>query len=194
MHITWDEKCNMGYIHLVPRGRQIRREKDHNLVSYLGFDEKEIDIPLIEGYDLNDILDDMRLMKTTYKDAIRIYLDFDEEFQNDVDDKGYLEGIELSIDKEKLIKIFEEKAFKIYKTIWKEKKYYLLTLDVHESVFDYNNVIYPLTDKEDAFVIVNVMLFMNQFKIGFIKGIITTENDIYSIEYLMNPQFIAFGY
>lgn len=86
----------------------------------------------------------------------------------------------------RFVEIFEERALKIYKTLLNSKNYYLLTLDVHESVFDCNNVIYPLTNKLDTFVIVKV----GEYRIGYIKGIITTKNDIYSIEYLMESEFI----
>lgn len=196
--MTWDCGCNMSYICLMPPTQGGEDKEYKSIASYLNLDKAEIEIPLIEGHDINGILDNMKLIKKTYKKAKRGLGGIGDEFENDIDENGYLKGIELSIEREKLIELFEERAFRIYRTSWKSRDYYLLTLDLPELVFDQTNVIYPLTNKSDVFIIVKVKKyrfgFFRRFKIGYIKGLITTKNDIYPIDYLTKPQFVLYSY
>lgn len=198
MRMTWDCSCNMSFIHLMSPTQYIIDEKYISISNYLQLDEAEIDIPLIEGYDLNGILNSMKLNRKTYKKAKRGLGGIGDEFENYVDESGYLRWIEIIIEREKLIELFKERVFRIYRTSWNSRNYYLLTLDSFESVFDHTNVIYPLTNKLDPFIIVKVKKyrfgFFRRFKIGYIKGLITTKNDIYPIDYLTKTQFVLYGY
>jgi hypothetical protein len=77
----------------------------------------------------------------------------------------------------------------------------LITFDYADDVFKPENVIYKLTDVEDAFVIVQLV---EPEKLGYqytdendqkrpvalFKAIISARDDIYPLEYLMKPDFI----
>jgi len=60
------------------------------------------------------------------------------------------------------------------------------------------NIVYPLTEKKDVYAIVQLCPDFyygeddNEYetKIGLIKGILSSRNDIYPIEYLSETQFI----
>ena len=62
-----------------------------------------------------------------------------------------------------------------------------MTLDLIDKVFSPDNIIYPLNSKRDAFIIV----YMEpKYKVGLVKALITSRNDIYPIDYLKVPDFV----
>ncbi|MFF0831277.1 hypothetical protein ACFYU8_31045 [Brevibacillus sp. NPDC003359] len=190
MIITCDAYCNMGYIYLQQPGKEIvdsQREKDNKISRYV--DPSLLHIPLVVDLNRGKLLDDMQLSAKTYKMAIGD--EIDEEYQNDLDEQGYMTGIELNLSRDRLVHLLENKAFVVYRTEWKGKPFHLATLDIDHKVFDSSNVIYPLNEKQDAFVIIEVK---GEYQIGLVKALLTRRDDLYPVEYLLAPQFILSEY
>lgn len=190
MIITCDAYCSMGYIYLQQPAKKIidyQNEKDNKISSCV--DPSLLHIPLVVDFSRGKLLDDMRLSTRTYEKAVGD--EIDEEYQNDLDEQGYMTGIELNLSKDKLVHLLENKAFAVYRTEWKAQPYHLVTLDMDHKVFDSGNVIYPLNEKQDAFVIIEVM---GEYQIGLVKALLTRRNDLYPVEYLLAPQFILSEY
>ncbi|NRR23677.1 hypothetical protein [Brevibacillus sp. MS2.2] len=190
MIITCDAYCNMGYIYLQQPDKEIidyQKEKNNHISRYV--DPSLLYIPLVVDFNRGKLLDDMRLSTKTYKKAVGD--EIDEEYQNDLDKQGYMTGIELNLTKDKLVHLLENKAFVVYRTEWKGQPYHLATLDMDHKVFDSSNVIYPLNEKQDAYLIIEVT---GEYQLGLVKALLTRRNDIYPVEYLLDPQFILSEY
>jgi hypothetical protein len=182
----------MGYIHLMPISNHINiynlYKEDFNnneLIKYL--DIKSIKIPMCSNFCFTDILNQMRISEKTYKEASIDAEEFGEEYQNDLDENGYMEGIELNLSKHSFVALIQDGAFQIVKHKWLSKDFIILTLDKLGNVFDTNNIVYPFSDKKDAFAIVHIE---EQYQTGLIKGIISSREDLYPISYLCKPEFI----
>lgn len=78
------------------------------------------------------------------------------EYQNDLDIKGYMEGVELNLSKKEFLTLINENAFQIFKYNWHSKDFMILTLDISKNVFHENNIIYPFSNGKDAFAIVKI--------------------------------------
>ncbi|MFS0556894.1 hypothetical protein [Brevibacillus sp. 179-C9.3 HS] len=186
MIITCDAKCSMGYIYLQEPSKEIidyQREKDNKISRYV--DPSLVHIPLVVDWNKGKLLHDMHSSTKTYKMAVGD--EIDEEYHNDLDEQGYMVGIELNLSKDELVHLLENQAFVVYQTKWRGLTYHLVTLDVDHKVFDSNNVIYPLNEKQDAFVIIEIT---GEYQIGLVKALLTRRDDVYPVEYLLAPQFI----
>lgn len=192
MIITCSTRNKIGYIHLQPyniKHKSIydsyKTKLDNNdLRKYV--DLNSLKIPIYDSFDYGIILDHMKISKKIYKIASENSGDFIEEYQNDLNDNGYMVGIELDLSKESFLSLIKH-DIKIFKHKWLNKDFILLTLDNIENVLHLDNVIYPFTDREDAFAIVHIE---NKYRTGLIKGIISAREDLYPIEYLSKPEFI----
>lgn len=192
MIVTCEARTSMGYIHLMPVSNNINiynLYKEHfnnnDLMKYL--DLKLIKIPNTSNFCYADILNKMKISEKTYKEAINDAEEFGEEYQNDLDENGYMEGIELNLSKHRFLNLIQESAFRIVKHKWHNEDVIILTLEKVESVFDINNIIYPFSNKKDAFAIVHIQ---GRYQTGLIKGIISSREDLYPVSYLCQPEFI----
>ncbi|TCT14864.1 hypothetical protein EDC18_10411 [Natranaerovirga pectinivora] len=183
MRITCDADGGMGYIYLMPSKQHYN--SCNNLDKYIEKDNMEI--PVLFNNKLIERLKGLKLIHKTYRSAVYESFDINMEYCNDMDNEGYITGIELNLEKEMFIELISNKAFKIVQGRWRSKDVCVLTLDLIDKVFSTDNIIYPLSKKRDAFAIVYVDPKYNE---GLIKGLITTRNSIYSIDYLKAPDFI----
>lgn len=184
MRITCDASCDMGYIYLMPPKRIYSNDVNH-LGKYV--EQENVEIPIIWNNEISNKIDSLKLMSKTYRNAVYKYFDINMDYCNDLDNEGYIIGVELDLRKKKFIELIVNKAFSIIRGNWKNKEVCVLTLDMIDKVFSADNIIYPLNKKRDTFVIVYIE---PRYKIGLIKALITYRNDIYPIDYLKVPEFI----
>lgn len=176
----------MGYIYLKPP-RFDYDDSTHNQISNY-VQPNRISIPYVTHNNVAPLLNQMRMAANTFK--VDCGTTIDTQFGSDLDEDGYLEGIELTLPEERFIDLVNNQAFKVIQTDWREHAYRLITLDHMENVFNSNNVIYKLTDAEDALVIVHITS-PDSFPIVLFKGFLSARDDLYPIEYLLKPQFVV---
>ncbi|WP_025028446.1 hypothetical protein [Caldalkalibacillus mannanilyticus] len=191
MIITCDAYSHMGYIYLKPpiEGMEYFLSKENHLYEYIG--KEDINIPVLDGKNMMSKLDLLSIQPKTYAEALGNE-EIDEEYCNDRDSEGYLIGIEMSLSKEQFLSSIHSEAFKCYSIEWRGQECKLYTMDRDEEVFQSGNKVYPLTLRNDAFVIVQVV--EKYGNLGLIKGLITHREDIYPVEYMTDPQFILSEY
>jgi hypothetical protein len=177
MIITCDSDCSMGYIYLKPKKRSEILEG--NTIEGL----KTI-IPLLDGTEIQKSIEKIPLITKTYYEA-KIDGDFIEEYYNDLDQDGYMIGVELTLYKKDFINKIKAQVFKIFVIEKEDKIYNFITLDDLEKVLNPSNSMYPLTKEKDCFVIVE-----KKEKTGYIKALISSRDDIYPLKYLITPKFI----
>jgi hypothetical protein len=124
---------------------------------------------------------------------------YNTEYGNDMDERGYITGIELNLNHERFIELIKNGAFKVIKTDWRDREYHLITFDITDEVFKTENVIYKLTDEGDAFVIVQLVEpeklgyqytdSKDRHPIALFKALISARDDIYPLEYLLRAEF-----
>ncbi|CAM4421977.1 hypothetical protein L1N85_26360 [Paenibacillus alkaliterrae] len=73
--------------------------------------------------------------------------DYDTEYGNDMDESGYLTGIELTLYHDRFIDLVKNQAFKVIRTEWRNREFHVIIFDHTENVFKSENVIYKLTDE-----------------------------------------------
>ena len=185
MRITCDSDCCMGYIYLQPPRSQDSEKNMTTISKYVR--PENLVIPVRDGNEVNMKLANIEVSPSTYSQAIAAG-EFEEEFHNDEDEEGYLYGVEVALTKEEFIRLVEGKHCRIYNSIFGSKNYHLVTLDTLDKVFGHNNIMYPLTDKRDVFVIVEI----NDYHVGLIKGLLSSRQDIYDLDYLSKPEFILY--
>jgi hypothetical protein len=193
MIITCEARTRMGYIFLQtyinhnPFFDLNKAYLDNNsLNKYV--DLQSLEIPILDSFTYETILNQMKISDMIYKDA-RDRGEFIEDYQNDLDSDGYMKGVELDLTKENFLTLIKDNAFKIFKHKWLDADFIVLTLDKAENIFNLNNIIYPFTKRKDAFVIVHIES-KSKYQIGLIRGIISARKDIYPIKYLSKPKFI----
>lgn len=176
---------DLGYIYLQPPVfKHTVTESENDLFKHMNPDQ--VIIPYITDTPLAPFLDKMTIATNTYKaDVGKV---FDIEYGNAIDEYGYITGIELSLDHIRFINLIKNQAFKLIRTTWRNKQFHIITLDHADNIFKPENIIYKLTDEEDAFVIVD--LADQHFPIAKFKALISSRDDIYPLEYLLKPEFI----
>lgn len=184
LRITCDANCNMGYIYLAPPKFNIDTDSQNHIEKAL--QKEQLIISHNETINLDDVLENMKRIAKSYKQAFKEG-DIKEEFSIDFDRNGYLMGIEMNLSKEDFISLIESQVFKVYTASWESQKFIMVTLDLPEKVFDAGNVIYPLSNNLDAFVIIDREKNLNN---GAVKSLITVRDDIYPLDYLINPDFV----
>ncbi|OMD93530.1 hypothetical protein [Paenibacillus odorifer] len=189
---------NMGYIYLTS-------PKDENNNEYLSSNEisqyvskEHLHIPYVTDLDITASLIQMVVSENPFK--FDYGNSYDTEYGNDMDMQGYIKGIELSLTKDRFVDLVSNQAFKVIQTEWKDQEFRLVTFDHLEHVLHPENIIYKLTDEKDAFVIVQLCKpeglgfhyssEAEQLPIALFKGLLSSREDIYSLEYLMKPEFI----
>ncbi|MED1801999.1 hypothetical protein [Brevibacillus porteri] len=190
MIITCDAYCSMGYIYLQPPNKKIseyHETKENSIANYV--DLSSLHIPLLTDMCMEQLLETMRLSYQTYREAVGT--EVGEEYKNDLDDNGYIIGVELNLSKEKFIDLVANGAYKLYKTEWRSFPYHIATFDHQHKVFDSNNVIYPLSQRNDVFLIIEIT---KQYNIGLVKALISRRDDLYPVDYFLSPQFILSEY
>ncbi|WP_410513455.1 hypothetical protein PaeBR_03065 [Paenibacillus sp. BR2-3] len=159
----------------------------------------QMTIPYITDTNIASYLDKMTFAKNTFKSDYE--KGYDTEYGNDMDKRGYIIGIELSLYHERFIDLVKNQAFKVIRTEWRNTEFHMITFYYADDVFKPENIIYKLTDEEDAFVIVELI---EPEKLGFhytdekdqkrpialFKALISSIDDIYPLEYMMKPEFI----
>lgn len=185
MIITCDATCSMGYIYLQkPTGKLevYLQPRENGLKAYM--DLPTIQIPVLADWEIGKKLEQMTCSPDTYSHALGENLD--QEYCNDLDDHGYICGVELTLRKEYFLDLIEQGAFTLFTTEWLGKSFRVVTLDRHEEVFAPTNLLYPCTHDLDVWLIVNRK---EEYQIGLIKGLITSRDDLYPPDYLASPLF-----
>ncbi len=178
----------MGYIYLQPPSEQTTdkyHKKQNDLLTYIA-DPHLLRIEPLRTVGVVSYLEKMRQSDITYAKALDIG-EIDAEYENDMDEHGYLIGIELDLSKDRLLRIIHDDVFRYYKLLWHSKLLQMYTFDEARAVFDHQNVIYPLTDEHDSFVIVQVD---EKYRTGMIKAFLTANQDLYPHDYMVRPDFI----
>jgi hypothetical protein len=188
----------MGYIKLTPPRKQFDEYEWSNNEITQHVPPDRIIIPNVTDEVVSSFLDHMTIAAHTFKDDYE--KGYDTEYGNDMDNEGYITGIELTLYHDRFIDLVKNQAFKVIRTEWRNREFHLVTLDYMDEVFKPENVIYKLTDEEDAFVIVQLV---KPEKLGYqytdeadqkrpvalFKGLISARDDIYPLVYLLKPQF-----
>ncbi len=188
MRITCDNN-GMGYIYLKPAGHNDRLNRASK--------EKHI-IPYSKNEALNQQLDQLTISSNTFR--YEVNKSFQTEYGIDFDEQGYINGIELSLNPPTFIALINKLAFEVVSTQWKETTFHLITFDLIELVLSNNNRLYKLTEAADTYAIVALVEPESlgitystdepHLPIALIKGIVTSRNDIYNLEYLCQPDFV----
>jgi hypothetical protein len=176
----------MGYIYLQRMDRQNvygAVNTDNALHKYI--DPNTIRIPIHRSFQYRDILDSMRISSLPYQASAGV--EFEEEYQNDLDPNGYMEGIELNLTKDRFFYLIKTCAFQLYTYTWHHREWTVLTLDQEHNVFYAENILYPFQAAKDAFAIVHIE---PQYRTGLIKGIVSARPDLYPIDYWSKPEFV----
>ncbi|AFQ44991.1 hypothetical protein [Desulfosporosinus meridiei] len=184
MLITCDNHMQMGYIYLMPNDSIEEYTLDKSEIG-LFYDVSSLSIPRIKWNSMGQSLSQMRLATKTYREAVDKA--FHCEFWNDLDQEGYMMGIELYLTEDMFLTLVAHQAFKLYDTRWRNQDFRVLTLDAYHDVFNKNNIIYPLTAAKDVFVILAID---PSTKISKIMALISSRDDLYPIDYLRNPLFM----
>lgn len=188
---------SMGYIYLKPHEEPHAAKPDHNnLKDHITTDK--IKIPYTSDERLEVFLNQMSLSISSFRTEQG--KSYETEYGNDMDEHGYLTGIELNLSSERFIDLVSQQTIQIIKTSWREKALHLIAFDQMESVLQPYNHIYKLTDAEDTYVIVylekpenlGIVTFDDkpQLPIALFKAFLTTRDDIYPLEYLLKPDFV----
>jgi hypothetical protein len=195
----YGDHSSMGYISLKPILENQFDEYEwskNEITQHVHPDE--ITIPYVTDEIVSPFLDRMAVAAHTFEEDYEE--GYDTEYGNDMDDEGYITGIELTLYDDRFIDLVKNQVFKVIRTEWKNKEFHLITFDYLDEVFKPENVIYKLTDEEDAFVIVQLV---KPEKLGYqytdendqkrpvalFKALISARNDIYPLEYLLKPEF-----
>ena len=184
MLITCDNNMQMGYIYLMPNETTADYTLEKSDIG-LYYDVTSLSIPRIKWLSLGQSLSLMRLSTKTYREAVDNA--FHCEYWNDLDNEGYMIGIELYLTEERLLPLVAHQAFKLYDIRWRNQDFRVLTLDAYHDVLNKNNVIYPLSTEKDVFVIVAID---PSSKVGKIMALISARDDLYPIDYLQKPLFM----
>lgn len=187
MDITCDQSCDMGYIYLQ------KNNKDYMDI----YDDRELlaanqPIEVIDNIYLK--LNKLNWPDKKYRDALKDG-DFIEEFQNDLDQDGYMKGIELRLTEERLKIIIEN--FKIATFELNNTQFNYLSFYPDQMTFDPENRVYALTEKEDVYVIVSksedrhYQITLGEGssltpKIAYVRALIFKDDSPYDIDYLKN--------
>ncbi|UQZ34873.1 hypothetical protein C2I18_15835 [Paenibacillus sp. PK3_47] len=201
MRITcyYGKHAEMGYIYLTPPKFEYNDEAHavrNEIFHYVSADN--LRIPLVTDIDPAPALNQMKLAANTFRSDYGY--GYDTEFGNDMDAQGYLKGVELTLPGKRFVDLVDKQAFKIIQTSWKGRMFHLLTLDHLANVLHPGNVLYRMSDAEDAFVIVQLSSAENagyadpdnkapRTPIALFKGVLSAREDIYSLDYLMKPDF-----
>jgi hypothetical protein len=188
---------SMGYIYLKPHESSSSVAMEHNTLSdYVN--PEQMKIPYSTNEQLSAILDQIPLFPNTFKTEQG--KSYETEYGNDLDEQGYLNGIELTLTSERFIELISQQTIQIIKTHWRNEVFHLIAFDHMDNVLHPDNHIYKLTDAEDAFVIVylekpeNLGYFISdgqiQPPIALFRAFLTARDDIYPLEYLLKPEFI----
>jgi hypothetical protein len=189
---------DMGYIYLKPPVVDQKVPESENEIAKYMIPEQII-IPYITDSNIASDLDQMTFAADTFKTDYE--KGYDTEYGNDMDEQGYITGIELTLYHDRFIDLVKNQAFKVIRTEWRNRQFHLITFDYLENVFKPENVIYKLTDQEDAFVIVTLV---EPKKLGYqytdendqkrpvalFKALISEREDMYPLEYLTKPEFV----
>ncbi|AIQ39898.1 hypothetical protein [Paenibacillus sp. FSL R5-0912] len=188
---------DMGYIYLTPPKTEYNDvHSNRNEISQYISDEN-LYIPYVTDLNITSELIRMPFSENTFRaDYGKAY---DTEYGNDMDKLGYITGIELSLSSKNFINLVSNQAFKVIRTERSGQEFHLITLDHLENVLHPENILYKLTDAEDAFVIVQLrkaedlgIRYSNDSEmqpIALFKGLLSSRKDVYPVEYLIKPEF-----
>ncbi|BFH60516.1 hypothetical protein [Paenibacillus azoreducens] len=116
----------------------------------------------------------------------------------DFDHSGYITGYEIGLSPTKFIKLIESQSYRLYESVWKNQTYHIFLFDEYDSVFSENNMICPMNQKDDAYLIIQFVeptalgvtfYTSEEKKIALIKGLISANPELYPLSYLMQPDF-----
>jgi len=195
-----DSVCEMGYFYLMPPAPEnnlyvSQKWGPNQVTNYIHADDMHI--PYVEDDRAAKYLERAVIAERTFMTDYRRV--FDTEYGHDMDAEGYLIGIECSLPHRSFIELVRNQACQVIRTAWRDKVYHLVTLDFPDKVFNPGNILYPLTAREDAFVIVQLEVpekpghtnasGKDGQPIATIKALLTARDDIYPLDYLLRPEF-----
>lgn len=183
MLITCDNNMQMGYIYLMPNETTAEYTLEKSDIG-LYYDVNSLSIPRIKWLGMGQSLSKMRLSTKTYREAVDNA--FHCEYWNDLDNDGYMLGIELYFTEEMLLPLVAHQAFKLYDIRWRNRDFRVLTLDAYHDVLNKNNIIYPLSPEKDAYVILAIDPLSQVAKV---MALISARDDLYPTDYLQMPLF-----
>lgn len=196
-----DECSSMGYIYLMPPVHESALADsglNNDILTAVPADRLRIEHVTEPAAELAERLDRMTAAKLSYFDDFGI--GYDTEYGNDVDENGYVTGIELSLTPERLIEQINGGAFRVISLNWKKRAFNLLTLDFSHNVFDERNVLYRMNDQDDVFAIVALpeRTFLDesgqeqtlQIPIAEIRGLLSAREDLYPLDFWLKPDFL----
>ncbi len=188
----------MGYIYLKSPGIEPHATTRNQNTIHLHVSPENITIPYSSNDTFVSSLNQMPISTNTFNKELE--KSFELEYGNDIDEHGYLIGIELTLTSERFINLIRQQAIQIIKVQWRNKEFHMVTFDHMDNVLQPHNYIYKLTDAEDAFVIIHLEKteFLGydsskdkpQLPIALFKALLTARNDIYPLEYLLQPDFV----
>lgn len=184
MLITCDNNIQMGYIYLMPPITTSDYSLEESDIGYY-YDLDSLSIPRLKGVGFGQKLSQLRVSTKTYSEAVD--KTFFCEYWNDLNEEGYMVGIELYLNEDQLLPLVANQAFMIYDTRWGNRDFRVVTLDAHLEVIRKSNVIYPLTPAKDAFV---VLAIDPKSKVASVKALISSRDDLYPLDYLRKPHFM----
>ena len=148
MLITCDNNMQMGYIYLMPN----ETTADYNLEKSdigLYYDVTSLSIPRIKWLSLGQSLSQMRLSTKTYIEAVDNA--FHCEYWNDLDNEGYMIGIELYLTEERLLPLVAHQAFKLYDIRWRNQDFRVLYLGTAIMTFSIRTMLFIPYPQKDVF-------------------------------------------
>lgn len=186
---------DMGYIYLMPNARDVD-EYPNEIMEHI--DPDNMIIPYGEEPDAGKLLNAMEMAAETFRKDYDTR--FDTEYGNDLDEEGYIKGIELFLPKNRFIELINSSAFRVIRTLWQDKPYHVVTFEQEANVFHPDNMIYKLTEQDDVWMIVQLV---EPEILGFrypdpsqrklivqFKALVSAREDLYPVDYLLSPRFI----
>lgn len=168
MDITYNE-WGMGYIYL----KNISNRFDSSEASLI-----KSDYSIKKNENLESKIKKLNWPNKKYVEAKNI--DFIEEFQNDLDNNLYINGLELKVNSDEMNNIIE--SYKIETFKFNNDNYYLIAFAPEEEIFNPENYIYSFSEKEDAFAIFNLRE-ESHYKTAIFKALIFRDDSPYNIDY-----------
>ena len=168
MDITYNE-WGMGYIYL----KNICNRSDSNEVNII-----ESNYSIETNQKLENKIKKLNWPNKLYIEAKNE--DFIEEFQNDLDNNLYIKGIELKVKLNQMNNIID--SYKIETFKFNNDSFYFIAFAPDEEIFNPDNYIYSLSEKNDAFAIFNLKE-KKTFKIAFFKALFFKDSSPYDINY-----------
>jgi len=187
--------AHIGYVYLQPPSGNIPQQTNCKLNQLM--DISQIEIPFARKPELGTCLDNMTMLPYSFRSGYE-QEKFETEYGVDFDHSGYITGYEIGLSPTKFIKLIESRSYRLYESVWKNQTYHIFLFDEYDSVFSENNMICPMNQKDDAYLMIQFVepaalgatfYPSEEKKIALIKGLISGNSELYPLSYLLKPDF-----